>query len=170
MPALKSPTNLIVCFCVAAVCTTAGVFIGRATIDVPRETTVLPAFSVKDVSNEMLMSACVRNDAFVSFSTSEDHRLRRQVDQLSVEAAPLSDRGVVCHLTGIVDEASAHTASQTVVTRTHFDKMLITSAYGKGEFVSREFAMQLLKSEGINAIASNEGIEGQAIPKLKVVF
>lgn len=169
MPALKSPTNLIVCFSVAAVCLAAGVFIGRATIDVPRETTVLPAFSVKDVSNDMLMSACVRNDAFVSFSTSQDDRLRRQIGQLSVEATPLSDRGVVCHLTGILDEASASTQFQ-VVTRTHFDKTLITSAYGRGQFVSREFAFEVLKSDAINAIASNKGIEGQVIPKPRVVF
>lgn len=142
-----------------------GIGIGYAQ---PAETEVVPAPSFAGQGREMLQYVCVHNAAFSSLAKTE-YREQKTLERLNVQAVPLSDRGVICHVDGVLFTKRYSTTGATA-TSEPLQATILVSGTGESEVVTSEFANALRQSATVKAMASNVGNDGTIVPKIKLNF
>jgi hypothetical protein len=115
----------------------------------------------------MLDEVCTKNSAYAALTASEGHHERKLITRLQITATPVSDRGVVCRLTGMMIAQQGQVGSMTF-TKEPLQATIIVAVTGDAELVSEDFASALLNSPSIAAMASNVGNDGEVVPKYNV--
>lgn len=132
----------------------------------PAETQVMPPFSVKNFRSGALDSFCVNSKAFsdLSLATQAEHK---PLGRFNVQATALSDRGVICVVSGPLF-TKRRPADAATVTTEPFKATILVSVTGESEIVTNEFAQALASSPTVAAMASNIGNDGTVIEKVKI--
>lgn len=157
---MNSRTALIAAVPVLALA--AGIAIGIAYAS-PGETDIVPAPSFSDQGAQMLQYVCMHNKAFSALSKAERNE-QKSLEHFNIHAAPLSDRGVICTVDGVM----LTRRNATTVTSEPLQATILVATTGDAEVVTREFAEALWRSIAVKAMASNVGNDGTVVPKLKL--
>ncbi|MCS8413347.1 hypothetical protein N0754_18760 [Pseudomonas aeruginosa] len=138
----------------------------------PVETIVLPPESLGAYTQQRLREGCAHNAVFGEFTMSDSMlngvRVQRRVERLSVEAVPLSDRGIICRLSASVRTRKSQLGGVSLERMADEHMTYIVAINGDSEVVTEDFAKALLTSKTVHVMASNLGNDGTVIPKPKV--
>nr|WP_228857669.1 hypothetical protein [Pseudomonas syringae]QOQ33407.1 hypothetical protein [Pseudomonas syringae pv. actinidiae] len=115
--------------------------------------------SFRYTSRDFLTYSCRQSPAFQSLSSTPDDeaaipKVRREVILSNIEALPLSDRGIICRISGTVVTVRKTSLGYTK-TEEALDRYIVIAMSGESEIVSENFAKELMKSSAVKAMSAN---------------
>lgn len=130
-------------------------------------TTTIPSFSAHKVGETLLEKACLHNDSIINLSKNLDKEKRTIFITTDLKFRPLSDRGIICEVVGRFE---THGMGASTIKEEERRTLLVVPGSNVSEFVTPEFAEQLLKSKAVLSLGSNDGVHDTVVDLPKVVL